>query len=256
MNPLDAFITTQVFSFLIVFARLGGALMILPGFSDSTVPMQVRLYLGLAMALLLTPVAQRYLPMMPGSPVAFALLLTKELLIGIFIGIMSQIIINALNLAGVIVAHTTSLSNAFVFNPQQASQMTVITGLLSILSVVLIFVTDLHHMLILGILDSYRLFSVGGGVPVGDMSETMARYLGESFSVGFRIAAPFVIVSLGVFLAMGLIARLVPQIQVFMISLPLKILAGLALLMVAISAMMLYFLDEYQEAWMAIFSTG
>jgi flagellar biosynthetic protein FliR len=254
MNPLDAFITTQVFSFLIVFVRLGGALMILPGFSDSTVPMPIRLFAGLAMSLVLTPVAQRYLPVMPGTPVAFALLLFKELLIGIFIGLMSQVIINSLNVAGVIIAHATSLSSAFIFNPQQASQVSVITGFLSITSVVMIFVTDLHHMLILGILDSYRLFSVGGELAAGDMGDMIARSLGESFRVGVRIAAPFVLVSMGVFIGMGLVSRLVPQIQVFILSIPVQVITGVILLMTTLSAMMMYFLSEYQDAWMAIFS--
>jgi len=256
MNPLDVFITTQVFSFLIIFARLGGALMILPGFSDSTVPMQVRLFAGLAMSLVLTPAVQRYLPLMPNSAIGFALLIGKEVLTGIFIGLMSQVIINALNVAGVIVAHATSLSSAFVFNPQQASQMTVITGFLSILAVVLIFVTDLHHMLLLGVIDSYQVFRVGGDFMAGDMSEMFARTLSDSFTVGLRLAAPFVIVSIGVFLGMGLVARMVPQIQVFIVSIPLQIMAGVILLMTAVSAMMLYFLSEYQDAWVAIFSAS
>jgi flagellar biosynthetic protein FliR len=84
----------------------------------------------------------------------------------------------------------------------------------------------------------------------------IARTLSDSFTVGLRIAAPFVIVSIGVFLGMGLVARMVPQIQVFIVSIPMQIMAGLILLMTAISAMMLYFLSEYQDSWMAIFGAA
>lgn len=253
MFGLDAFITTQIFIFMLLFARIGGALMILPGFSDSTVPMEIRLYMGLALTLVLMPVLQKFVPPIPKTPIAYALLIGRELLTGIFIGLVSQLIINAMNVAGVIIAHATSLSSAFIFNPQQGTQMTVITGFLSLLVVVLIFVTDLHHMLLIGIVDSYGLFDPSGLWAPGDMADMIARRLSDSFAVGLRLAAPFVVVSMGVFIAMGLVARLVPQIQVFILSIPLQIAVGLVLFMTTVSAMLLFFLSAYQESWQALF---
>lgn len=249
MSILETFVATQLFAFLIVFARIGAALMVMPGISDVTVPTQVRLYFALAFSFVLVPVLQPYLITPPADPLAFGLLVIKELITGIFIGLMSQIMMNAINLAGVFVAHATSLSSAFTFNPQMASQTTVINGFLSFLTITLIFVSDMHHFLFMGLIDSYRLFPVSESLIYGDMTVTLAQGIGFALRIGLMVAAPFIVVSFGIFIAMGLVARLVPQIQVFIMSVPVQVLTGLVLLMTSISAMMVYFIGEYENFW-------
>ena len=251
MSPIDVFITTQVYAFLLVFARIGCAFMVMPGISDSTIPMNVRLYAALSFSFVLTPVLIKFLPAIPTEPLAFGLLITKELLIGLFIGLMTQVMMNAINLVGVIVAHATSLSSAFTFNPQYASQSPVITGFLSLLVVTLLFVTDLHHMLFEGFIGSYQSFPVSDALMPGDMADSYAQALGEALKLGLMLSAPFIIVAFGVFIAMGLVARLVPQIQVFVLSIPVQVITGLIVLMTSISAVMLYYLDEYGAFWKA-----
>lgn len=253
-SALDLFLATQLFSFLLIFARIGSALMVMPGLSDATVPMNVRLYFALSFSFILTPLLQKFLPAIPTQPIAFALLVAKEMLVGIFIGLMSQIMLNAMNVAGFIVAHVTSLSSAFTFNPQQAAQSAVVTSFLSLVMVVMIFVTDLHHMLFIGFIDSYRVFVPDQTLMFGDMTDSLAQGLGQSFIIGMEIAAPFIIVGFGLFLAMGLVARLVPQIQVFVLSMPIQILAGLLLLSTCMSAMVLYLLRQYEDFWQALFT--
>lgn len=256
MDVLTNLITAQVYAFLLIFARIGCAIMILPGFSDSTVPMNVRLHLALAFSLILTPFLYHYLPAIPSNPIDFSLLVIKELLIGMFIGMMSQIIINALSLAGIVIAHITSLSSAYTFNPQQAVQLTVISSFLSILSVTLIFTTDLHHMLLLGLIDSYQMFPAADAVPFGDMADTFAQSLSQSFHIGLMMSAPFMVVGFAVFIAMGLVARFVPQIQVFMLSIPVQVVVGLIVFATSLSAIMLYFLQEYEGFWRSLFNAG
>lgn len=249
MNALDAFITTQIYAFLLIFARLGCAFMVMPGLSDATVAMQVRLYAALTFSFVMTPVLMRFLPAIPQEPIALGVLIVKEMLIGIFMGLMAQILLNAINLVGVIVAHATSLSSAFTFNPQFASQSPVINGFLSLLVVVMIFVTDLHHMLFLGLIGSYESFPVQSGLMPGDMSNSYAQALGQSLRLGLMLSTPFLVVAFGVFLSMGLVARLVPQIQVFILSIPIQVLTGLVVLMTSVSAVMLYFLEDYESFW-------
>lgn len=249
MEALDAFITTQLYAFLLIFARMGCAFMIMPGLSDSTVPMQIRLYAALTFCFVLTPLITPLLPPIPQEPIPFGLLVIKEMMMGIFIGLMTQIMMNAINLLGTIVAHATSLSSAFTFNPQYASQSPVITGFLSLLVVVMIFVTDLHHMLLSGLIQTYAAFPVKDALQPGDMTDTFAQALSDSFRLGLMIASPFIVVAFGVFLAMGLVARLVPQIQVFILSIPVQVLTGLLLFMTSLSAVMMFFLDEYSNYW-------
>lgn len=252
MSLLETFITTQIFIFLAIFARVGCAMMVMPGFGDSTFPMQFRLFLALTLSLVLIPVLQPMMPATPPTqPIAFALFTAHEMLVGLFVGMMAQMMMNAVHLAGVLVAHSTSLSSAFTFNPQMATQSSVMTSFLSLLAVILIFVTDIHHLLLMGMIDSYRLFPTNGEFMAGDVVNTFAESLGESLMIGLMMAAPFVVVAFGVFVAMGLVARLVPQIQVFILSIPVQIITGMITLMTAISAMMLYFMEEYEAFWKA-----
>jgi len=250
MSLLETFIATQVFAFLIIFARIGCAMMIMPGISDSVVPMNVRIHIAMVFSFILIPVVQPLLPeIIPETPVAFTLLIVKEILTGLFIGLMSQIMMNAMNLVGALVSHASSLSSAFTFNPQMAAQSSVITGFFSIMIVVMIFVTDLHHLLFLGFIDSYEIFPTQSELMFGDIVVSMSRSLGDAFRIGLMIGAPFVIVSIAVFIGMGLVARLVPQIQVFIVSVPVQVMTGLILLMTSVSAMMLYFLGAYEAFW-------
>jgi flagellar biosynthetic protein FliR len=249
MPLLQDFVATQLFVFLIIFARIGAALMLLPGISDITVPMTIRLYFALALSFVLMPVLLPYMPAIPKEPITYALLICGELLIGMFIGLMSQIMMNSMNLAGIFVAQATSLSSAYMFNPQMASQTTIVNVFISFLITTMIFVTDLHHMLLLGLIDSYRVFPVQHEIMFGDMSLGIAQGVSDALRVGLMISAPFIVVALGVFVAMGLVARLVPQIQVFVVSMPIQIMTGLVLLMTSISAMMMFFLQQYESFW-------
>lgn len=250
MSLLETFIATQLFIFLIIFARVGCIMMIMPGFSDATVPMNVRLHMAIGFSFILIPVLTPAMPsVLPETPVAFTLLIAKEMLTGIFIGLMTQIMMNAVNMLGVIASHATSLSSAFVFNPQMAGQSSLLNGFLMLLASTLIFVMDLHHLLLWGVIDSYRIFGTTSPVMFGDISYTLAQGISEALRIGLMIAAPFVVVSFGVFVAMGLVARLVPQIQVFILSIPVQIITGMVVLMTSVSAMMLYFITEYEEFW-------
>ena len=250
-SALDLFISTQIFIFLLIFARVGSAMMVMPGLSDATVPMDIRLYFALSFSLVLTPVIAKFIPPIPQAPIEFSLLVIKEILIGLFIGLMTQVIMNAINVAGFIIAHVTSLSSAFTFNPQQASQSTVIASFLSLLAVILLFVTDMHHMLLIGLINSYNVFNPSSDILFGDFTNVIAQGLGDSFIMGLQLSAPFIVVGFGVFIAMGLVARLVPQIQVFILSIPIQIMTGLTLLVASLSAMMLFFLEQYQDFWFA-----
>ncbi|MDB5477652.1 MAG: fliR [Alphaproteobacteria bacterium] len=250
MGLLETFIATQVFSFLIIFARIGTAIMIMPGLSDITVPVEIRLFFALTFCFILVPVLQPFLPAaMPAQPIVFGVMIVKEMLTGLFLGLMTQVMMIAINLAGVLVAHATSLSSAMTFNPQLSGQTTVVNTFFSILTVVMLFVTDLHHLLFMGFIDSYALFPTQNDLMLDDMSFSVAQDISEAMRIGLMISAPFVVVSFGVFIAMGLVARLVPQIQVFALSVPVQVLTGLVLLMTSISAMMLFFLDEYERFW-------
>ena len=254
-TTLETFLVSGIFAFMLVFVRIGTAITIMPGIGDSFVPKKVRLFMGLGIALVLSPVIQTFIPSpLPSIPVLFSLIL-MEFIVGLFIGTVARVLMTALDVAGMLISMTSGLANAQVFNPALAAQGSITGAMLSMTGVVLIFVTDLHHMLIYGLVESYQMFPVGEVPDTGSMAEMMSRAVSASFMIGFQIAMPFIIVALLLYIGMGVLSRLMPQIQVFMLTLPLQILLSMVTLFFVISAAMLFWLTKFDEG-MTFFLTS
>jgi flagellar biosynthesis protein FliR len=245
MGPISLaqFLPTNVFGALLIFTRIGTAMTLLPGFGEIYVPQRYRLLLAVILSMLLLPILQPILPVLPSSPSELTLLLGGEAVIGVFIGTLTRFVLAALESAGQIVSIQSGLSAALVFNPLQATQSSVPSTLYGLLGVLLIFLTDMHHMMLRGLLESYMIFAPGKMPLIGDLSQTVAHAAAESFRLALEIAAPFVVLGTIFFVALGLIGRLVPQIQVLFVSQPLQILGGLVVFGLVISAGMNWFLD-------------
>lgn len=247
METLEAFLVSGVFAFMLVFVRIGTALTIMPGLGDSFVPQNVRLFMALGLALVLSPVIQPFVPdPVPALPVLFSLIL-MEFVIGLFIGTIARVLMAALDVAGMIISTTSGLANAQVFNPSLASQGSITGAFLSMVGVVLLFVTNLHHLLIYGLVESYHMFPVGEVPDSGSMAEMMSRAVSASFMIGFQLAIPFVIVAMLLYIGMGVLSRLMPQVQVFILTLPMQIMLSMITLFFVLSAGMLFWLTKFED---------
>ncbi len=245
---LSTLLAANLFGFMLVLARVGTALMLLPGFGDAMVLRRFRLLLALLLSGLILPLVAAELPPVPASPLMLAVLTFGETLIGALIGVMARLVISAVDVAGMIVSLTIGLSSAQVFNPALASQGSLISGFMTIVALVLIFVTDLHHLMLRALVGSYGVFPVGELPPVGDAAQTISRLVADSFRLGAEIAAPFLVIGMVLMIGMGLLARLMPQIQIFFIALPVQITFGIALVGLTLSGMMLVWLEYFQDS--------
>lgn len=246
---LQEFVTSQITTYALVFCRIGTVMMLMPGVGDSFIPPNIRILLAVAFTAILSPVAENYLPDIANNQV-FVWLVITEILTGFFIGTVARIFMAALDTAGMLIGMNIGLGSAMIFNPQMAGQGSAVGAFLSIIGAVLLFTTDLHHMLIYGMMDSYKTFPVGGGIldMAGGMASTTSQAVNSSFAIGFYMSVPFMVVSLFLYIAMGVLGRLMPQIQVFVLALPLQIILGLLVFMMTISTMMLFWLHHYDEA--------
>jgi flagellar biosynthetic protein FliR len=243
---LDQLLPADAFAFLIVFARIGAAMMVLPGFGEIYVLPRTRLLLALAVTVVVAPLVSRFLPAMPPSPLELFLILGAELVIGLFLGTLVRMLISALHVAGTIVGFQSSLASASMFDPANAQQGSLIGTFLGVMGIVMVFVADLHHPMLNAVVDSYTLFSPGGALPWDDFSDLMTRTVAHAFALGMQIAAPFLVVGLVFYLGLGLINRLMPQMQVFFIAMPLQIALAFFIMALTISAAMLWFLNDFQ----------
>jgi flagellar biosynthetic protein FliR len=244
---LAQLLPANLFAVLLIFARAGSALMLLPGFGDLYVPQRYRLLLALVFSALLAPALGDRLPSLPESPALLALIVGGEVGIGLFFGSVARILLGALETAGMIISYQVGLSAAQIFNPTAAVQTAVFGAFLTVLGVLVIFLTDTHHLLLRALVGSYGLFPAGQFPAVEDLSNAMARIVGTSFELAAELAAPFIVLGIIFYVALGLLARLMPQLQIFFVALPVQILGGLAVLALTLYAVLDWFLGAFTQ---------
>lgn len=243
---LQDLIVSHLFAFLLIFMRFGTALMIMPGIGDSFVSPSIRLLYALGLSFVLTPVLGAQLPSIPTQTVLLVGLLLSEAMIGLFIGTLMRIMVSALDTAGTIVSVQAGLSNANIFNPATESQAAVISALYSALGVTLIFATNTDHNMLAAVVNSYQLFPAKDGFPdMGSLSEAISKTTTLAFKVGAQLAFPFLVVGTLMQVGLGLLGRLMPQIQIFFVAMPLQILLSFLIMLVAVSVGVIYWLDGY-----------
>ena len=250
---LQQLVLDQLLIYIITFARMGTVMVLMPGIGDSFVSTRVRLLFALAFTAALAPAVADYLPQITSNAQLMWVILS-EMVVGFFIGTITRIFLAALDTGGMLIGMQLGLGNAMVFNPQMASQGSIIGAFLSVAGSVLIFATDLHHMLIFGMVDSYKSFPAGEVPMVDGMAQTITQAVSQSFAIGFYMAAPFIVVSLFLYIAMGVLGRLMPQIQVFILALPLQIALGTLVFFASFSTLMLYWLTQYDDAIQLFFT--
>lgn len=226
---------------ILIFVRVGAALMLMPGFSEPYVFSRSRLLFALALSVVLTPLLAEHLPPVPERMDRLVLLIVGEALLGVFIGGATRIMFATLHVAGSTIAMQSGLATASVFDPNQSTQGTLPGNFLTTTALVLLFVTDGHHMLLRGIVESYRSLEVGAPLPIDDMAAFMTELVQKGFDLGVQMAAPLLLVGLLTNLAMGVLNRLMPTFQVFFIALPLQLLLSFATLMLSFATGLLVF---------------
>ena len=243
---LSQYLTTELFAFLLVFCRVGSAIMLLPGFSESFVAPRFRLLLALLFSLVLAPVVPT-LPVVPNNVPGLFLVILSEIMTGMFFGGLSRMMISAIDTAGYIIAYQTGLSAAVTVGlGQLQSQNTALGNLLSFSTVVLLFCTDMHHLMLRGLADSYSLFLPGQFPMVGDFAHHATHMMSGAFQTAMQLAAPSLVIGLLMNLGAGILSRLMPNFQIFFIMIAPQLLIGFFILMVTVSSIMLWYLDYFK----------
>lgn len=253
INPLSTYSSQELFLILLVFCRVGSALMLVPGLGEAYVSPRIRLLFALAMSVALSGTVRHLIPELPSSPLVLAVLVTQEVTIGVFLGFVVRVMFATLHTAGMIVAMHSSLATAMMFDANQSTQGSVFGILLNTAAVMLFFSTGLYYSMLVGFADSYALFSAGDDLPSHDMAIYMAKLVTESFNVAFKLSSPVVIISLVVYVGSGVLARLMPSMQVFFVIMPLQILISLVIFTVTLSAALLGFFDYLEYTLIQLF---
>ncbi len=233
---------------MLVFCRLGSAIMLLPGFGESYVPARVRLLLAAMFSVLLTPVIQN-LPPMPSNVINLFNIMFAEIMVGLFLGGLSRMLIAVVNIAGMIIAYQSSLASAVTQDlTLSQAQGTSLGNLLGMSALVLLFATDLHHLMLRGLADSYGLFLPGQFPPIDDFTNHAIHTMSSVFQMAMKMSAPHIVIGLIIYLAAGIIARLMPNIQIFFLLMAPQLLISFFILMICSGALMLWYMDYIKDS--------
>ncbi len=244
---LNEILTLDIYRFFMIFARVATALMMMPGFGGNTFSARVRLGFSMAVTLVLLPVVGTIFPPLPRSVGALMLLVGQEIIIGIYLGIFTQVLMNTMGMASTLIAMQIGLTNAFSYDAIAQQQSTTVTTFFNMIALVAIFSLDLHHLMLRAVVDSYATFVPGQSLPLGDFSETLSHTLSASFGLGVRLASPVLAFSLIFYAGLGLLSRLSPQVQVFFVGLPAQIFVGLWMMMVGMPLLVILFLRWFED---------
>jgi flagellar biosynthetic protein FliR len=232
----------DIWAIALAFARIGALVMLMPGLGEAAVPARVRLGFALLLSIMLAPNAAPQ----PDDVWAASGQVISEIAVGLTLGGVARILMTGLATAGQIFGLETGLAFAQINDPTATQAGQIISVFLGLMGVTLVFATNLHHLFIGGIRDSYEVFAPGKAPIMGDAAELALRAFSDAFRIGVQIAAPVIVAGLVFRLGLGVLARLTPQIQVFFVALPLNIMGGFLILALGLSAGMLVWLERLQ----------
>ena len=252
MRVTITYLPQAAFLFMLMFARIGTIIMLLPAFGDANVPPRIRLMIGLSFTFVMYPLASSFYGPAPDSFLALTPMIGGEVVVGLLIGGIARLFMSALQVAGTAMSFQMGLSYAQSFDPTQGIQGAILGSFISVIAVTLIMVTNTHHLFLTAVRDSYTLFKPGNLPALGEFSQLAVDTVASSFKVGVQLTAPFLVFGLIFYLGIGILSRLMPQVQIFFVAMPANILLGLTLLMLLMSALMMWYLDHL-IAWFSVF---
>src|SRR6188472_2998255 len=229
-------------AFMLTFARVGTMVMMMPGIGEMNMPARVRLTIALVLTAILLPAHQAAYNVDLNTLGPVILMAFQEIIIGAVLGLTARLAISGLQVAGSVIAQQLGLGFVTAVDPTQGQQGLIVGNFLTLLGVTLIFATDMHHLIIAGLHDSYRLFQPGEVPVAADMAALVTNTVGGAFRVGIQLAAPFLVFGLVFNVALGVLSRLMPQMQVYFVAVPLSIMIGFLILFIVVGAMMTSFL--------------
>jgi flagellar biosynthetic protein FliR len=240
-------------AFMLVFARIGAMVMLLPGLGEANIPVRVKLAIALLLTLIMLPLHRQAYQVDMGSMAGLLVLMLHEIVIGILLGATARVTLAALQVAGSVIAQQMGLGFVTGVDPTTQGQQGVLIGnFLTMLGVTLLFATDSHHLVIAALNDSYKIFSPGEAVASGDVAALATGAFTAAFRIGLQLSAPFLVFGLVFNIGLGVLARLMPQMQVYFVGVPLSIFVGFLILALVLAAMMGTFLDYFIDVMHAM----
>ncbi len=245
-------LSSLAYGFMLMLARIGTAMMVLPGIGETEIPTTIRAGLAVAITAALLPAV---LPLMPAPPPDVAHLLAQllaEIVTGLWMGWVARLVTLALPIAAQMIALLTGLSSIIQPDPSLGPQTSALSRIYSLAAPVLVLSSGLYALPLSALARSYRVIAPGTLLPAGDVTAAVSTATEAAFTLGLRLAAPFVLASVAWQVGMGMIGKLVPRLQIHFAAMPGQVLGGLVLLALLSTGLLTAWGDALQTAWAAL----
>ena len=232
--PLQQFQT-----FLLCLARVIALIAAIPVFAGNQISGRIKIGLSVTTALLLFPSMSPYAPQVAFTVTEFGLLIINEVLLGVLIGLVAQLIFAAVTFGGTVIGYQMGFAAANIFDPQTTQQLSLLSHFINILALLAFLSFDIHHFFFKIIVESYIILPPG----FLDFSHGAVQQLmhlgGQMFVLGVKFSAPVLALLLIANLVLGILARVFPQLNVFMLSFPINI--GISFLVIGLTLNIMIF---------------
>lgn len=220
----------EVIFFMLVISRVAGIFAALPVFGGRRLPLPIKAATVFMLTLVCFPTLSVTMPQVPTDAFSLALLVLSEVMIGLTLAFITQIIFAAVDFSGQIIGLQMGLTISSILDPSQGTQNQIMSVIQTLFATLLFLALNVHHLFIRAIIDSFRVIPLGGWHMSGALINTLIMRTADIFIIGIRLAAPVMVALLLTTVALGIMARAFPQMNIFMISLPLNIGLGLIIL--------------------------
>ena len=243
--PLIPWDTWQ--SFLLCFIRVIALIGSMPVFSGSQSPVKVRAGLAFMLAVLIFPVVKSYVPQSSMEPVGLMLLMAQETLFGVILGFIARLILISVQFGGTVIGYQMGFAQANILDPQSQQQVPLLGQFLNVVAVLVFLAVNGHHVFLRALVRSYDVLPPGGLDFSGQTIPYVMELTGDMFVLGLKLVAPIMVVLMLSMFALGIMSRLMPQLNVLMLSFPLKIGLGVFLLGVGMNVIVAILGQEFHD---------
>ncbi|HVA46262.1 MAG TPA: flagellar biosynthetic protein FliR [Pirellulales bacterium] len=244
----------HLFVFLLVLVRTSGLVLAGPPFGSSEIPTQIRVFLAIALAMLLFP-GQIDTPLTPPTTLAGSIpLVGAELFIGFLLGSGVLLLFSGVQLAGQIVGQMSGMTLADVYNPGFDADVPLLSQLLYMVALAVFLLCGGHRMAMTGFLDTFAALPPGSASMATSLGDMVVTLLVQSFSLGVRVAAPATAALMLASLVLGIISRTLPQLNVMALGFGLNALVTLSILSASLAGLAWLLQDEIEPALNTVLS--
>lgn len=226
----------EIIFFMLVLSRVAGIFAALPVFGGRRLPLRIRVITVLMITLVCFPTLSITPPQMPSDVFSLALLVFSEVMVGLTLAFITQIIFAAVEFSGQIIGMQMGLTIASIIDPTMGTQTQIMSVVQTLFATLIFLSLNIHHVFIRAIMDSFKVIPLGGWQLSGELLNFLVMRTADVFIIGIRLAAPVMVALLLTTVALGVMARAFPQMNVFMVSMPLNIGLGLIILGMTLTA--------------------